>query len=107
MKKSLFYIILSFILTLAVTDYVWIELLREEHVVAEIETETEVEEDFREESSSVDKQQLPHVFYTSDYIFLFNNYLVAYTSDFKGLRSVVKCNRTKLFILHHQLRVHC
>lgn len=107
MKKSLFYIILSFILTLAVTEYVWIELLREEHVVAEIETETEVEEDLKEESSSVDKQQLPHVFYTSDYIFSYNNYLVAYTSDFKDLRSVVKCNRTKLFILHHQLRVHC
>lgn len=107
MQKGLFYIILSFILTLAVTEYVWIELLREEQVVAELETEKEFEEDLREESLSSEKQKQPHFFSSQSQSFSF---IICFNFSAVGpnpLRSLVKCNSPKLFILHQQLRVHC
>lgn len=107
MKKGLFYIILSFILTLAVTEYLWIELLREEQVVAELASEKELEEDFYEEYSPGGKFQFTDSYFSPGQSLSFKNHSGVFAVGSDIFRRVVKHRRPKLFILHQQLRVHC
>lgn len=107
MKKSIFHIFLTFILTFAVTEYVWIELLGNDQIVAEIETEKETEEEVREGRSTDSKPDLFDNDFTSTESYLVKHPLKSITSQGELLRSIVKRNSPKLFLLHGQLRLDC
>lgn len=64
MRKNIFHIVLSFLLTIAVTDYVWYELLNDDRVAFELETEKEGEEkeELRENRSSESRNDLHYSF---------------------------------------------
>ncbi len=110
MNKNLFHIIFSLLLVFAVSDYIWYELIQDEAISIELETENEKEEikEIREETRASEGKynSFGGVWYikaSSQFIFdrsealIENNY--NYTSTaFQPLR---------LFIFHCQLRLPC
>lgn len=111
LNKKCFHIILSLLLTVAVSDYVWIELFEDERIVAEleIEKEKELEEEFKEKDSS----HIKHTFIDANWFIASNSSSIqipSISSFFKHGNSfcpLVSNTSPKLFILFSQLRLHC
>ncbi|MEQ9405640.1 MAG: hypothetical protein RIM99_18770 [Cyclobacteriaceae bacterium] len=104
MKKNLRDIFLSCILTMAVTDYIWIEFLDNVWVVAEISPEDEKVEKIKEvekKESRFDHQ--PERLYPESglSIGLFSNYQKTGNS----FKASLKGNTPKLYILNSQIRI--
>lgn len=111
MKSKYFHIVLSLLLTLAVSDYIWIELFEDQQIIAELETEKEkeLEEEFREKNNSETKHNFSDVswFVSTD---SFSPQSLSRGNFFKHGNSFCllgSSNPPKLFILFSQLRLHC
>ncbi|MBV6643335.1 MAG: hypothetical protein KI791_21625 [Cyclobacteriaceae bacterium] len=107
MKKHLGYIILSLILTLAVTDYIWVELLSHDDQVS-IELETESKEAVGESESS----ETRHDTFDDYWSPTFND--SSYQTLFSGVfrfgntyRPLAEDNNPKFIIRYCQLRLPC
>ncbi|QSE98208.1 hypothetical protein [Fulvivirga lutea] len=111
MKKNIFHIILSLLLTLAVTDYIWYDLLQDDKLAIELETESKEKtgeesiEDKLTESKEVDSDNhwpLHHASFSEK--FSLHSGLVKRGNSFSPLS---KFDSPKLFLLNCQLRIHC
>ncbi|MEP3390453.1 MAG: hypothetical protein ABJO02_19835 [Reichenbachiella sp.] len=112
MKSKYFHIILSLLLTIAVTDYIWIELFEDHKVVAELEIEKEKEKELEEELREKTNSETKHSFLDVNWFYSSNSALSKAPSNsnfFKHGNSfcpLVFSNPPKLYILHGQLRLH-
>ena len=110
MNKNLFKIIFSLLLVFAVSDYIWYELLQDDSVTFELETEKteEVKEELREgnrllegKHNSIDGSSALY----SSFQFILNRSistdLNAYQYSTKAIQPL------RLFIFHCQLRLPC
>ncbi len=110
MRNKLLNIFLSIFLTLAVTDYIWVEIFHKQQVVAEVETEKEqeTEEEFREGRTSEKKQDsLDSNGLVQEYNYQSQNISTGFVKHGNSYRPLAKRNNPKIFILHQQLRLHC
>lgn len=108
MNRSILKIMISLLLTLAVSDYVWIEILEEQHIVAEIETEKESQFEEKEERLSESKH-LPSFcsslqFQPNQLLLQAKAKLVKHGNSFDFQPD---SDEVRLFILFRQLRIHC
>ena len=111
MKHSHIHIILALVLTIAVTDYVWLNLLEENQIVAELESEKEnkSEEESLRESRTLEGQSHwfsgEHTPYSFDFSIqsLFTGF-VKHGSSFLHLS---KRGAPRLFLLHCQIKIDC
>jgi len=109
MKKNLFHIVLAFLLTFAVTDYIWLELLGNQKVLVELETEKEKEseEEIRDDRPSENKHEHLDLYYAFGSQFSSQRSQVDLNAIDKSLNDFIDLSGPKLFILHKQLRIHC
>lgn len=107
MRKHLGHIILSLILTLAVTDYIWVVLLTQDDQVS-IEIETESKEAVGESETSEKK----HDSFDDYWSPTFNDfsYQTLYSGVFRfgnTYRPLAEDNNPKFIIRYCQLRLPC
>lgn len=107
MKKGIIHLLLSLILSFAVTDFIWVELIQDEDIVAEIETK-EQKEEVREFETPESKHELDD---DQDYTLpQYHNLISTATGFVKRGNSFIpldQSNGLKRYILYHQLRIHC
>ena len=110
MKKNCVNIILSLLLTVAVTDYVWYDLLSENQIA--IEFETDKEEESKEEVREVRSSESRHETLNSGLYPLTQSFslqtissgIINYGNSYRPLAGT---DGEKLIILHCQLRLPC
>ncbi|MEO9966631.1 MAG: hypothetical protein ABJF11_12615 [Reichenbachiella sp.] len=108
MKIRWFHIFLSLLLTLAVNDYIWIELLEDEYIVLEVEKEEK--EELREELRESKSDEFDNFSYhssVSSYSFIFQNIASGIVKHGNSFRPIIKSNDPSLYILFCQLRLDC
>tara|TARA_B100000497_G_C7507240_1_gene309240 strand:+ start:170 stop:496 length:327 start_codon:yes stop_codon:yes gene_type:complete len=107
-KRNIFRLLLVSLLTIGVTDYLWLEIFQDQQIVADLEKEKEKEEsveEFRFQESKHDSSL------TTSYSSAFSNFLDH--SKFSGFVKhgagffPLKLHKYKIFLLLHQLRIHC
>jgi hypothetical protein len=110
MKRNFFFLTLSVLLTIAVTDFIWIQVFDDERTAIEIETEAES----KIENSVKEKEALDLEFEFSRGNFVhtqnsnsFNNFSSGFLKHGNSFFSERKSNFPRLFILHCQMRLHC
>lgn len=109
MRKPIFHIILSILLALTVSDYVWIELVGDNEIVAELESEKEkeTEEELREDKTEGEEDPTKHlgfdaIQYTNQQ-HTFNGFVVHGNSYFPATQS----DHPKRYLRFQQLRLPC
>ncbi|MDH5602667.1 MAG: hypothetical protein OEY51_01940 [Cyclobacteriaceae bacterium] len=110
MKKNIFHIALSLLMTLAVTEYLWHIFFVKDRVSVEIGTGTE--ETFNEEISETEDLEFENFPIGGDFNGIFNRFSVdiasSVTLKFGKLCTPFSRHRTvKLFIVHCELRLDC
>ncbi|MDN5215822.1 hypothetical protein QQ020_27335 [Fulvivirgaceae bacterium BMA12] len=107
MKKQSLHILLAAILTFSVTDYVWIQLLKDNQAFVEVEFDSDSGEKLQEGEENGLK-------FDSPYLAGFPPSSPACQPFFSGFLKVgnsyvadTKKSKPKLFILHRQLKLHC
>lgn len=71
LKRNTWLILLSLILTVAVSDYIWVELLGSDQIVAELETEKEKESE--EELREAESKENRHTYQNCNFLHLIGN----------------------------------
>ena len=105
MKHNIFYIILSLILTLAVTDYIWVDLLHHEQVTISMETGSE---EVGENKIPETRQDMLVDFYIPSFHSIsFKNNSSGVFKFGSSYRPLISDNHPKFFITYCQLRLHC
>lgn len=110
MKRNFFFLILSVLLTIAVTDFIWIQVFEDERTAIEIETEVEskIETSVKEkEALDLQFEFSSGNFNTTQNDFTFSNFSSGFLKHGNSLFSERKSNSPRLFILHCQMRLHC
>lgn len=109
MRKSIFHIVLSVFLALVVSDYVWIELLGDKEIVAELESEKEKEseEEVRENKTEGEEDPSKHlgfaaIQYTNEQ-HTFTGFVVHGNSFIPATQS----DHPKRYLRFQQLRLPC
>lgn len=108
MKTKFVHILLSLVLTFLVSDYLWIELIKDENIVIELEG-SEGKEEIREFKSSGEGKQhplFPGSFLLPESQYLFNNPLL-HVADFSLPSAKAPAAKVKRYLLFHQLRIPC
>lgn len=111
MKKNLLPLFLSLVLALAVTDYIWIDWVQEDEVVAELlesQEEESKEEKLREGASAEEKkahQSLLSLHGTNDHFHVQLN--AGFIKVGHGFQPLSKKNKPGLYLLHGQLKLDC
>ncbi len=109
MRKSIFHIILSVFLALAVSDYVWIDLLGDREIVAELESEKEkeTEEEVREDKAEGEEDPSKHLGFDAiqhtNQQHTFTGFVAHGNSYFPARQS----DHPKRYIRFQQLRLPC
>jgi hypothetical protein len=110
MNKNLFKIIFSLLLVFAVSDYIWYELLQDDSVTFELETEKteEVKEEIREGNRLLDGKydsiDGSSALYSS-FQFLLKRLIGTDLNAYRYSTKVIQPLR--LYIFHCQLRLSC
>ncbi len=110
MRKNLFHLILVAVLTLGVTDYLWIEIFQDEQIVAEFETEKkkETEESLEEYRKVETKQDFRSDFNSPSFnSFVCNTISHGFVKHGSCFIPSSKLRPNKIFILFHRLRIFC
>ena len=109
-KKNIFHIILSLLLTIAVTDYIWYDLLQGEKLAIELETDakekagSEVVEDNVSETKDLELNvEWPPIHEYSESLVIFSG-LIKQGNSFSPVSNF---DNPKLFLLNCQLRIPC
>lgn len=109
MRRGLSHLILSLVLTLAVSDYIWVEIFEDYHFVVEIESEKEsIEESLRSDKAEGESLQFVslsccEIFSSLDNRSIFSGFIKHGNSFSQQYLS----SPPKLFIRHHQLQLNC
>ena len=112
MKKNYFHILLALVLTFAVTDYIWIELIHGSKVVTELELEKEgsVDEDpLREDHKDPAGLKIPGGSILSSNYFAPNtlNLFTGFLRNGNSYEALIDKGALKLFLKHCQLKYDC
>jgi hypothetical protein len=109
MRRNISHILLSLVLTLAVSDYIWVEIFEDQHLVVELETEKEpIEESLR--ADKADSESLQFVNLRCCEIFnSFENQTISsgFLKHGNSFSQQYLSSPPKLFIRHHQLQLNC
>jgi hypothetical protein len=109
LKKGLFHIVFSLLLTFLVTDYVCIELFSDNKIVAELDTEQNIEfEEILIDDWVPDLQDwIPNLKSTLNSHSVFHHLYSGFLRFSKSFRFNKKSNNPKVFILYRHLRLDC
>lgn len=110
MKRNFLFLILSALLTIAVTDFIWIQVFEDERTAIEIETEAEskIENSVKEkEALDIEFKFSGGNFIHTTNTFTFNNFSSGFLKHGNSLFFERKSKSPRLFILHCQMRLHC
>lgn len=110
MRKNLFHLLLVAVLTLGVTDYLWIEIFQDEQIVAEFETDKkkETEESVQELREFESKEDFTSNFNSPTFhLFVCNAISHGFVKHGSCFIPCSKLRPNKIFILFHRLRIFC
>ncbi len=109
MRKSLFHIILSIFLALAVSDYVWIGLLGDKEIVAELESEKEKEseEEVRESKTEGEEDPSKHLGFSAIQYTNEQHTFTGFVVHGNSFIPTTQSDHPKRYLRFQQLRLPC